>query len=128
MSALAAAGRPQDQKLIKAGAAYLRENMLDEGEGIAKTDAAGVEADPVRVVQDVGAAKCVHQFSPLGELERRHVDLDFLCAGTLRVVGEGAHAPAVVQQLARDEAPRIAERAGDDVEPGLQHHVRTENA
>jgi squalene-hopene/tetraprenyl-beta-curcumene cyclase len=38
VSALAAAGRPQDQKLIKAGAAYLRENMLDEGEGIAKTD------------------------------------------------------------------------------------------
>jgi squalene-hopene/tetraprenyl-beta-curcumene cyclase len=38
VSALAAAGRPQDQKYIKAGAAYLRQNMLDEGEGIAKTD------------------------------------------------------------------------------------------
>jgi squalene-hopene/tetraprenyl-beta-curcumene cyclase len=38
VSALAAAGRPQDQKLIKAGAAYLQQNMLDEGEGIAKTD------------------------------------------------------------------------------------------
>jgi squalene-hopene/tetraprenyl-beta-curcumene cyclase len=38
VSALAAAGRPQDQKLIKAAAAYLRQNMLDEGEGIAKTD------------------------------------------------------------------------------------------
>ncbi len=38
VSALAAAGRPQDQKFIKAGAAYLRQNMLDEGEGIAKTD------------------------------------------------------------------------------------------
>jgi squalene-hopene/tetraprenyl-beta-curcumene cyclase len=38
VSALAAASRPQDQKLIKAGAAYLQQNMLDEGEGIAKTD------------------------------------------------------------------------------------------
>lgn len=38
VSALAAAGRPQDQKLVKAGAAYLQQNMLDEGEGIAKTD------------------------------------------------------------------------------------------
>jgi squalene-hopene/tetraprenyl-beta-curcumene cyclase len=38
VSALAAAGRPQDQKLIKAGAAYLVANMLDEGEGIVKTD------------------------------------------------------------------------------------------
>lgn len=38
VSALAAAGRPQDQKLIKSGALYLQQNMLDEGEGIAKTD------------------------------------------------------------------------------------------
>ena len=38
VSALAKANRPQDKKLIKAGAAYLQENMLDEGEGIAKTD------------------------------------------------------------------------------------------
>ncbi len=38
VSAMAAAGRPQDKPLIKAGAKYLVENMLDEGEGIAKTD------------------------------------------------------------------------------------------
>ena len=38
VSALAAGGRPQDQKLVKAGAAYLAQNLLDEGEGIAKTD------------------------------------------------------------------------------------------
>ncbi len=38
VSALAAAGRPADQKLIKAAALYLEQNMLDEGEGIAKTD------------------------------------------------------------------------------------------
>jgi squalene-hopene/tetraprenyl-beta-curcumene cyclase len=38
VSALAAGGRPADQKYIKAGAAYLQLNMLDEGEGIAKTD------------------------------------------------------------------------------------------
>lgn len=38
ISAMAAAGRPQDKPLIKAGAKYLVENMLDEGEGIAKTD------------------------------------------------------------------------------------------
>jgi squalene-hopene/tetraprenyl-beta-curcumene cyclase len=38
VSALAAAGRPADQKLIKDAAAYLQQNMLDEGEGIAKTD------------------------------------------------------------------------------------------
>lgn len=38
VSALAAAGRPADRPLIKAAAKYLTENMLDEGEGIAKTD------------------------------------------------------------------------------------------
>lgn len=38
VSAMAAAGRPQDQALVKAGAKYLVENMLDDGEGIAKTD------------------------------------------------------------------------------------------
>lgn len=38
VSALSAAGRPQDQKLIKAASVYLAENLLDEGEGIAKTD------------------------------------------------------------------------------------------
>lgn len=38
VSAMAAAGRPQDQALIKAGAKYLVDNMLDDGEGIAKTD------------------------------------------------------------------------------------------
>ena len=38
VSALAAGGRPQDQPLVKAGAKYLVENMLDEGEGIAKSD------------------------------------------------------------------------------------------
>ena len=38
VSALAAGGRPQDQPLVKAGAKYLVENMLDEGENIAKTD------------------------------------------------------------------------------------------
>jgi squalene-hopene/tetraprenyl-beta-curcumene cyclase len=38
VSAMAAAGRPQDQALIKAGAQYLVANMLDDSEGIAKTD------------------------------------------------------------------------------------------
>lgn len=38
VSAMAAGGRAQDQALVKAGAKYLVENMLDDGEGIAKTD------------------------------------------------------------------------------------------
>ena len=37
-SALAAAGRPQDRALIDKARRYLVENMLDEGEGVAKAD------------------------------------------------------------------------------------------
>jgi len=37
-SALVAAGRPQDKPVIEKARRYLVENMLDEGEGVAKTD------------------------------------------------------------------------------------------
>lgn len=38
VSALAAAGRPADRAIIDKARQYLIENMLDEGEGVAKTD------------------------------------------------------------------------------------------
>jgi squalene-hopene/tetraprenyl-beta-curcumene cyclase len=37
-TALVAAGRPQDKPIIEKGRRYLVENMLDEGEGVAKSD------------------------------------------------------------------------------------------
>jgi squalene-hopene/tetraprenyl-beta-curcumene cyclase len=38
VTALAAAGRPQDKPVIEKARRYLVENMLDEGEGVAKSD------------------------------------------------------------------------------------------
>ncbi len=89
------------------------------GDRVAETDAAVREANPIAVVKNVGAAKTLDQRGVVGEFERRYVDIDLLRPWALRVVGEGADAPAAVQQLAGDEAPRIAERAGDDIEPGF---------
>ncbi len=77
------------------------------------------KTDPVRVVEDVGAAEALDQGGVVGELELLYIDLEVLRPRTLRMVGEGPHAPAVIEELAGDEPARVAEGAGDDVEPRL---------
>ena len=81
-------------------------------------DTAVLEADPVRVVEDVGAAQAVDKRVAVRELQRSDFGCDVFRARTPGVIGQRLDAALLGQKTPRDEAAREAERAGDDVEPG----------
>jgi hypothetical protein len=78
-------------------------------------DRASRKAHPVRVVQRPGAAERGGQPGRIGEVERADLDRR-ATGGAPRVPGDRPHRAARGQEMPGDRRPRVAERAGDDVE------------
>jgi hypothetical protein len=87
--------------------------------GLSEMGAAMMEADPICVVKDIGAAQAFHQPSAVGELQRRDFNFDVVGPGPIGMVRQCLDPPFLSQQTPRDEATREAERTGHDVESGV---------
>ena len=95
------------------------------GHRLAETDAPVLEADPVRVVEHVGAAERIDQRGAVAELERRDLGHDVLRPRALRMVGQRLERPVLGHQSPGDESAGVAVSAGDDVEAQNGNRVRS---
>src|ERR1700704_114712 len=89
------------------------------GNGFAEAHAAATEPDPVRVVEDVGAAQAFDQGGAVGELQRCYLGVDVLSLRPMRVIRQGSDAAFLREQAAGNVPAGKAECTCDDVEPLL---------
>jgi len=76
------------------------------------------EAHPVGVVERGHALEVSHERGQIREVERTHLDLVRVVT-VLRMPREGAHGAAAFEQSLRDRPTAVAERAGHDVDTGV---------